>query len=139
MNCRIHLENQCCLTFCSPSIGQSSWNCSDTKRLQYPFGNCGLRRAHFHVAIMVILSCCSAKYTLFLPVNPTAFFLSCNSTDRCCYRHTAPLNPWCAYIAERVTKYHYVTIHQVWQPTASGNHQQKFHVFSQVTAKNIKH
>lgn len=134
-------KSQCCLTFCSPSIDESSWNSSDIKRLQYPFGNRGPRGAHFHVAITAIPSRCSAKYTLFLPVNPTAFFPSCSSTDRCCYRHTAPLNPQRAYIAEHATKYHYITIHQVWQPTASGNSISKNFTFSsksQLKISNIR-
>lgn len=141
MNCRIYLENHCAVTFCSPSVGESSWNSSGIKRLQYPFGNSGPRGAHFHVAITVIPSRCCAKYTLFLPVNPRAFFPSCDSTDRCCYRHAAPLNPRRAYIAEHATKYHYITTHQVWQPTTSGNSISKNFTFSsksQLKISNIR-
>lgn len=143
MNCRTHLENHCAV---SPSAAPQLVKALGTpvifiKRLQYLFGNSGPQEAHFHVAITVIPSCCSAKYTLFLPVNPTAFLPSCSSTDRCCYRHTAPLNPQRAYTAEHVTKYHYVTIHQAWQPATSGNSSSKNFTFSsksQLKISNIR-
>lgn len=141
MNCRIYLEY---ITVLSHLLHPFNWRKllnSSIKRLQYPFGNSGPRGTHFHVAITVIPSPCSAKSTQFLPVNPTAFFPSCNSTDRCCYRHTAPLNPQHACIAEHVTKYHYITIHPVWQPTTSGNSISKNFTFSsksQLKISNIR-
>jgi len=139
VNCRIYpAKTACCLQICGPSTGESSYNSIDIKRLQYHFSNSSTQGAHFHMAITMIPRHCSAKYALFLQVNPTAFFPRHNSGHRCyvirilIYRMRRRLVPR--------SKSHHITTHQVWQPTISGKFICKNFTFCfQVTAKNTEH